>query len=98
MEGVVTVIVFVETVLVIVIRFSGVQSLRHCSIFTAVQVEGKVLIELESAKRNRLNLVKSGVDKTLSPQLLTTPFLITRPETRYIHKRATTNLVRNSRS
>ena len=58
-----TVLVSVQTVLVIVKKADGVkrviviaESLCHFSIFTAVKVEGKVLIELMSVKRNHLKL------------------------------------------
>ena len=57
--------------------------LRHFSIFTAVNVEGKVLIELESVERNNLKLGESGVDEALRLQWLTILFPITGPETRY---------------
>ena len=67
-----TVLVFVQKVLVIVemaedvIRvFVIAEILRHFSIFTAVNVEGKVLIELESVERNNLKLGESGVDEAL---------------------------------
>ena len=64
---VVTVVVFVERVLVIVESASGVkrviviaESLCHFLIFTARNVERKVLIELESVNRNHLNRGKAG--------------------------------------
>ena len=50
------VIVIVEIVIVIVERVCGVESLRHFSIFTAVNVERKVLIEMESVERNYLKM------------------------------------------
>ena len=62
----------VETVLVIIERTGDVkrvvvivESLCHFSIFTVVNVESGVLIELESVKRNYLKLGRSGVDKAL---------------------------------
>jgi len=60
-----TVLVFVERVLVIVEKADGVErviviaeSLLHCSIFTAVNVEKKLLIKLKSVKRNHLKLTE----------------------------------------
>jgi len=53
------------------------------SIFPAVNVERKVLIELESVERDHLKLGKSGVDKALRLWWLTTLFSITGPKTRY---------------
>ena len=84
-----TTIVFAEIVLVIVRKAGGVkrviviiESLRHFSIFTFVNVERKVLIELESVKRNHLKLGKNGVDKAWRLQWLATLFPITGPGAR----------------
>ena len=45
-----------------------VESLRHFSIFTAVNLKSKVLIELEPVKRFHLKSGESGVDKALRLQ------------------------------
>ena len=83
-----TVFVFVQKVLVIVEKSDGVkrviviaESLLHCSIFTVVNVERKVLIELKSVKRNHLKLGKRGVDEAMHLQWLTILVPITGPET-----------------
>ena len=44
------------------------ERLFHFPVFTAVNIEEKVLIELESVKRNHLKLEENGVDKALSLQ------------------------------
>ena len=52
-----------------------------------MNVESKVLINLESVKHNYLKLRESGLDEALRLPELTTLFLITSPEARYTNAR-----------
>ena len=67
--------------------------LRHIVFFATVNVESKVLIDLESVESDYLKLGKSGVDKTLRPDNTLSNHLIRHS----LHKSLRTDLVRNFR-